>query len=113
MIRRPPRSTLFPYTTLFRSVPGAASDFTPFAQNLKDAGADWVFSWAPWGVEIGVFEALNRIGWKGHYILYGHQPAQDELTRLRAPNLHALTGNAMFIESLPIHAEITKIWPRQ
>src|ERR1041385_9357410 len=23
MIRRPPRSTLFPYTTLFRSVPGA------------------------------------------------------------------------------------------
>src|SRR3712207_8583779 len=25
MIRRPPRSTLFPYTTLFRSVPGFAS----------------------------------------------------------------------------------------
>src|SRR3712207_6996117 len=24
MIRRPPRSTLFPYTTLFRSVPGVA-----------------------------------------------------------------------------------------
>src|SRR2546430_13281796 len=24
MIRRPPRSTLFPYTTLFRSVPGRA-----------------------------------------------------------------------------------------
>src|SRR5437667_5516350 len=24
MIRRPPRSTLFPYTTLFRSCPGAA-----------------------------------------------------------------------------------------
>src|SRR3712207_7938329 len=24
MIRRPPRSTLFPYTTLFRSVPAAA-----------------------------------------------------------------------------------------
>src|SRR2546425_9661836 len=25
MIRRPPRSTLFPYTTLFRSEPGSAS----------------------------------------------------------------------------------------
>src|SRR5438445_9095539 len=25
MIRRPPRSTLFPYTTLFRSVPGSHS----------------------------------------------------------------------------------------
>src|SRR3712207_8533910 len=26
MIRRPPRSTLFPYTTLFRSVSGPATD---------------------------------------------------------------------------------------
>src|SRR3712207_1277846 len=26
MIRRPPRSTLFPYTTLFRSAPGGAND---------------------------------------------------------------------------------------
>src|SRR3989441_1343909 len=26
MIRRPPRSTLFPYTTLFRSAPGRAPD---------------------------------------------------------------------------------------
>jgi ABC-type branched-subunit amino acid transport system substrate-binding protein len=90
-------------------VPGTASDFTPFAQNLKDAGADWVFSWAPWGVEIGVFEALHRIGWKGSYVLYGHQPAQDELTRLKLPNLFALTGNAMFTENLPIHAEITNV----
>src|SRR5256885_12318506 len=30
MIRRPPRSTLFPYTTLFRSAPG---DDEPFARN--------------------------------------------------------------------------------
>src|SRR5256885_3754799 len=27
MIRRPPRSTLFPYTTLFRSVPRASGSF--------------------------------------------------------------------------------------
>src|SRR3712207_8503999 len=41
MIRRPPRSTLFPYTTLFRSV--VASDaFFPFADGLlaaAEAGA--------------------------------------------------------------------------
>src|SRR2546423_9105023 len=39
MIRRPPRSTLFPYTTLFRSVPAAVS-------GAKDAtlcvGAKWM-----------------------------------------------------------------------
>src|SRR5256885_5115286 len=34
MIRRPPRSTLFPYTTLFRSAPGAV------VQALQD-GAGW------------------------------------------------------------------------
>src|SRR3712207_7950110 len=31
MIRRPPRSTLFPYTTLFRSIAGAAATSPPFA----------------------------------------------------------------------------------
>src|SRR2546428_4488241 len=30
MIRRPPRSTLFPYTTLFRSVVVVPLDFGPF-----------------------------------------------------------------------------------
>src|SRR5260370_7092744 len=29
MIRRPPRSTLFPYTTLFRSLPAAARPLGP------------------------------------------------------------------------------------
>src|SRR3989454_12638238 len=29
MIRRPPRSTLFPYTTLFRSPPGAGTTVAP------------------------------------------------------------------------------------
>src|SRR5256886_9400225 len=32
MIRRPPRSTLFPYTTLFRSVPGHSFKFTAALQ---------------------------------------------------------------------------------
>src|SRR3712207_8077608 len=34
MIRRPPRSTLFPYTTLFRSV----KDFDELLYKLEDAG---------------------------------------------------------------------------
>src|SRR3712207_8993187 len=36
MIRRPPRSTLFPYTTLFRSVRADASDL-PFRDASFDA----------------------------------------------------------------------------
>src|SRR2546425_10375367 len=37
MIRRPPRSTLFPYTTLFRS--GAVSEPTLMAKALEQPGA--------------------------------------------------------------------------
>src|SRR2546426_2479787 len=40
MIRRPPRSTLFPYTTLFRSPAHASA----FARDRGDAGAR---AWAP------------------------------------------------------------------
>src|SRR3712207_9187349 len=41
MIRRPPRSTLFPYTTLFRSLPGRAADYLCA---LADAGQADVIS---------------------------------------------------------------------
>src|SRR3712207_8227658 len=43
MIRRPPRSTLFPYTTLFRSVQRAVAlepDAQPLAQRVALAGAE-------------------------------------------------------------------------
>jgi branched-chain amino acid transport system substrate-binding protein len=90
-------------------VPGNTPDFTPFAQKLKDAGADWVLSWALWHVEVGVFEALQRIGWQGSYLLYGHQQTQDELARLKAGNLYAFGGNTLFMENLPIHAEIANL----
>src|SRR3989442_7063566 len=43
MIRRPPRSTLFPYTTLFRSCAGGkAIQHLAIAQFLRRAGFDQV-----------------------------------------------------------------------
>src|SRR2546423_9881262 len=59
MIRRPPRSTLFPYTTLFRSfcVFGDASGFGHSFTRLKDhsfpdtGGMDWgSTSWDHWPI---------------------------------------------------------------
>src|SRR3712207_9060103 len=38
MIRRPPRSTLFPYTTLFRSVHWGEGDYSPFLHHHKQSG---------------------------------------------------------------------------
>src|SRR3712207_9321019 len=39
MIRRPPRSTLFPYTTLFRSRPGAARALAARGRPARAHGA--------------------------------------------------------------------------
>src|SRR3712207_7164511 len=43
MIRRPPRSTLFPYTTLFRSKPtaGALSGSDALGDQVRHAGRLW------------------------------------------------------------------------
>ena len=87
-------------------IPGATADFTPFGSKLKEAGIEWGLSWALWHIQIGPFEALRRLGWNGRWMLIGHAQAQDELTRLKDENLHAFTPNAMFVENLPIHAEI-------
>ncbi len=87
-------------------VPGAAADFTPFASRLKEGNLDWAFTMALWHVQIGPFEALRRLGWNGRYMLIAHAQAQDELTRLKDEHLYAFSANAMFVENLPIHAEI-------
>src|SRR2546421_6212445 len=48
MIRRPPRSTLFPYTTLFRSLPAAGAGGRPRHPDL--AGVWPIFRLSPKGV---------------------------------------------------------------
>src|SRR3989449_636088 len=57
MIRRPPRSTLFPYTTLFRSLLPLATviilaGLTSIPQDIHDAAAVDGASWMSWGIEV-------------------------------------------------------------
>src|ERR1039457_7671446 len=47
MIRRPPRSTLFPYTTLFRSI------FPAWPVGAEIAGQNGRSGWDPWTVHDG------------------------------------------------------------
>src|SRR5687768_18029043 len=44
MLRRPPGSTLFPYTTLFRSLRGAGDAVTPFWFMVLAVGLDVVLN---------------------------------------------------------------------
>src|SRR3712207_8136884 len=56
MIRRPPRSTLFPYTTLFRSIHQALMYFDADVHTVVDLDRD-VFS--------GYLSGLVAAGWAG------------------------------------------------
>jgi ABC-type branched-subunit amino acid transport system substrate-binding protein len=89
-------------------IPPPTPDYTPFATKLKDAGANWVFSWAPWVTEVRTFEALRRLDWKGDYIGWAHLEAEGELKRLKDPRFYAIGANAMFDEGLPIQKEIAE-----
>jgi hypothetical protein len=42
-------------------IPPPTPDYTPFATKLKDAGANWVFSWAPWVTQVRTLEALRAV----------------------------------------------------
>jgi branched-chain amino acid transport system substrate-binding protein len=88
-------------------IPPPTPDYTPFATKLKDAGANWVFSWAPWVTQVRTLEALRRLGWQGSYIAWSHLEAEAELARLKDPAFYVIGANSLFQEALPIHQEIT------
>jgi ABC-type branched-subunit amino acid transport system substrate-binding protein len=87
-------------------IPPPTADYTPFATKLKEAGADWVLSWAPWVTQVKTFEALRRLDWKGKYIAYAHIQAEDELARLKDGSFYVFGANALFQDKLPVFDEI-------
>jgi branched-chain amino acid transport system substrate-binding protein len=89
-------------------VPPPTPDYTPFATNLKDSGANWVFSWAPWVTQVRTFEALRRLGWQGDYVTWAHLEAEGELKRIKDGKLYVVGANALFEDDLPIQKEIAE-----
>lgn len=87
-------------------IPPPTADYTPFATKLKDADANWVFSWAPWVTQVRTLEALRRLGWEGDYVTWSHLEAEGELNRLKDGKLFVVGANALFQDNLPIHKEI-------
>src|SRR3712207_8171106 len=58
MIRRPPRSTLFPYTTLFRSVRDAVVDFVSSWSGRTGIHAGRIVGWL--GITVSKFHDWKR-----------------------------------------------------
>jgi branched-chain amino acid transport system substrate-binding protein len=87
-------------------IPPPTADYTPFATKLKDAGPDWVYSWAPWVTQVRTLEALRKLGWQGDYVAWGHLEAESELMRLKDAKFYTMNSNAMFQDELPIQKEI-------
>jgi ABC-type branched-subunit amino acid transport system substrate-binding protein len=89
-----------------QATPPPTPDYTPYATKIKDSGANWVYTWAPWASQIRTFEALRKIGWKGNYVAYAHINAEDELKRLKDDGLFVFGSNAFFSDDTPTHQRI-------
>jgi len=89
--------------------PPPTADYTPFATKIKGSGADWVYSYGPWGMEVRTFEALRKLGWKGKYLAYGHIQAEDELRRLKDDDFYVYGTNAFFIDNTETHKRIREV----
>jgi branched-chain amino acid transport system substrate-binding protein len=87
-------------------IPPPTADYTPFATKLKDAGPNWVYSWAPWVTQVRTLEALRKLGWKDDMIAWAHLESERELPRLKDGKFYVIGANALFQDNLPIHKEI-------
>ena len=87
-------------------IPPPTPDYSPFATNLKEAGANWVYAWAPWVTEVKTLEALRQQGWDGDYITWAHLEAEGEAARLADGRLFLIGANSFFSDGLPIHKVI-------
>src|SRR2546426_10139685 len=97
MIRRPPRSTLFPYTTLFRSpVARRGSDFQRSCRVLRMAD------------ELGAGEVVTKSG-----VMVGlgetFQEVLDPFARLREHRVQVLTVG-QYLRPSARHLPVVRYW---
>src|SRR3712207_7536774 len=93
MIRRPPRSTLFPYTTLFRSFAALASHFAErLSRQVLEICIPESHQHHAVGRAGGQQQVLPLIGRRFHFL--GHTFADRKSTRLNSS--HANISYAVF-----------------
>src|SRR5438132_12955384 len=89
MLRRPPRSTLFPYTTLFRSQPPAApGPLRPFMFPGLHVFEPTIFAW----MDAGAAFSVTRVTYPR--LLQAGAPVQGFVTSSRWVNIDTLEALA-------------------
>jgi branched-chain amino acid transport system substrate-binding protein len=88
------------------ATPPTATDYTPFATRFTEAGANWAAHQAPLEVGIGIFGALTKLGWNGKYVLGASPTAEQELLRMRHPDLYVQASYAFMADNLPVFRDI-------
>src|SRR3712207_9015302 len=96
MIRRPPRSTLFPYTTLFRSETTVTDPWRPFPVRyyvfallflIFDVEAAFLYPWAVIYRELGLY-GFVEIG-RAHVLNSSHANISYAVFCLKKKNIHS------------------------
>src|SRR3712207_8518147 len=101
MIRRPPRSTLFPYTTLFRS----AVDATALGQRFVVVVVSVVYRGCAIPIAWTVLPATEKHAWRREWLRMLRQVRDRKSTRLNSS--HANISYAVFcLKKKKIHTII-------
>src|SRR3712207_8026622 len=98
MIRRPPRSTLFPYTTLFRSIIGSGAGGGTLAHELTARGIPCVVLEAgpylmPEDDENDEWASFNQMAWLGARATSGSYRVARDFPNLPAWIVKAVGGS--------------------
>src|SRR5260221_5328448 len=96
MIRRPPRSTLFPYTTLFRS--SSMASVCGASLSLMDAGVPLKAPVA--GIAMGLIKETDGLDRKSTRLNSSHTVISYAVFCLKKKKAHAPASDAQ----LPVHA---------
>src|SRR5258708_8932957 len=84
MIRRPPRSTLFPYTTLFRSSRGMSSPFSRLPEPTAMTSPSCCFSLAESGIMMPPLTLSKEKQQEGEVIAVGR--SEEHTSELQSPD---------------------------
>src|SRR3712207_8753005 len=95
MIRRPPRSTLFPYTTLFRSLKQKEKDWQQIlAQGQSSSPHEQKVSLGVW--TCGLVVEFSALCFSGLGSVLGHGPTPLDRKSTRLNSSHANISYAVF-----------------